>query len=61
MNPTLQEIYMRWFYYYFWGFYHNEDPNTCINCGMPAYRRWDNRYNGARGFCTTCDANWPED
>ena len=56
----MSDITIKWKFYKFWGKFHGEDDNTCINCGHPAYRRYDNRYNGYRGFCTNCDSNWPE-
>lgn len=51
---------LTWIWYRYWGHFHDEGDNTCINCGYPAYRRWDKRYNGFRGFCTRCGADWPE-
>lgn len=50
----------QWIWYRYWGTYHEEGDNTCMNCGNPAYRMWDKRYEGYRGFCTSCDSNWPE-
>ena len=50
----------RWVWYRYWGYCHDEGDNTCLNCGSPAYRTWDKRYNGYRGFCTTCNSNWAE-
>ena len=44
----------------YWGKFHNDEDWECINCGHPAYRRWEKRYNGYIGFCTHCDSNWRE-
>lgn len=49
-----------WKWYRFWGQWHNEGENACMNCGYPAYRYYDKRYNGERGMCTRCDSNWAE-
>lgn len=44
----------------FWGQYHKDGINICIICGHPAYKRWEKRYNGYRGFCTNCNSDWAE-
>lgn len=51
---------MVWKWYIFWGHFHDEGDNTCMNCGMPAYKRWEKRYNGYVGFCTRCNVTWAE-
>ena len=51
---------MQWVLYHFWGKFHNEMDNACLNCSKPAYRRWDHDYSGWVGFCTTCDIDWRE-
>ncbi len=49
-----------WKWYYFWGHFHDEGDNECLSCGMPAYKRWEHRYNGYVGFCPRCDIMWAE-
>lgn len=49
-----------WKWYHFWGQFHEDGENQCMNCGLPAYKRWDKRYAGYRGFCTRCGADWAE-
>ncbi len=56
----MSTVTSKWLWYRYWKQFHKEGTNTCWNCGSPAYRMWDNRYNGYRGFCTTCDSNWAE-
>lgn len=56
----VKRVAMKWKYYYYWGHYHEDGDNTCINCGMPAYQRFDHGYNGFLGFCTQCNATWVE-
>lgn len=51
---------LTWIWYRYWGHFHDEGDNTCINCGYPAYKKWDKKYNGYLGFCTRCDAQWRE-
>lgn len=51
---------MNWKLYHWIGHFHDDGDNVCIHCGMPAYKRWEKRYNGFIGFCTTCDVTWAE-
>jgi hypothetical protein len=51
---------MKWKLYKYWGKFHEEEDNSCMHCGRPAYRRYEKRYNGYVGFCTYCDVTWPE-
>jgi len=52
-----------WYWYRFWNKDEEEDnagENACMICGYPAYKRWDKRCQGYRGFCTRCGIDWPE-
>ena len=52
------EVQRHWAEY--WGTFHDDGVNTCIVCLRVAYKRWDKRYKGYRGFCTYCGTDWAE-
>lgn len=49
-----------WKWYHYWGHFHDEGDNQCLECGMPAYKRWEKSYNGYVGFCSRCNSIWRE-
>ncbi len=44
----------------YFGQFHSDGANTCLNCGGLAYKYYENKYNGYRGKCPACDVDWPE-
>jgi len=39
----------------------NKESIKCVHCGsLEAYITHDDKYDGLRGHCPKCGANWPE-
>jgi len=54
----LLEVITIFFYTYF---VENKESVKCVHCGSEeAYIIHDDKYNGLRGHCPNCGANWPE-